>query len=143
MMLMGAQEPEKLLFYSLDVMRNYKDTFSFRLGGQVSPVPWLILRAGTYYETGAVPHSHTNIDFASFDRVGLSTGAAFKVKFLTFSLAYSHIIQPDRDVALDESEVYKYFPALPQQVSDQKFQVGAGRYETSYDIFSAAMAMDF
>lgn len=143
MMLMGAQAPEKLLFYSLDVTRNYEDTFSFRLGGQVSPVPGLTVRAGTYYETGAVPHSLTNIDFASFDRIGVATGVSYKLSLLTLSLAYSHIIQPDRKVAHDESEVYKYFPALEKQVSDQKFQVGAGTYETSYDIFSLAVAMDF
>jgi len=143
MMLMGAQAPEKLLLYPLDVMREYKDTFSFRLGGQFSPIPELMLRGGAYYETGAVPMHMTNIDFASFDRIGVSAGLGYKFRAITLSVAYSHIIQPDREVAPEDTGVYKYFPALPEPVSEQKFQVGAGKYESSYDIFSAALAFDF
>jgi len=133
----------KLMFSPVTIEKNYKDTWSFRLGGQYAVLDWLTLRLGGYYETGAVPLAYTNVDFASFNRFGLGTGFSLKWRWLKFSFAYSHVFQKDREVTLEETKVYKHFPAQVEPPTGEEFKVGAGTYESSYDIFSAALAFSF
>jgi long-subunit fatty acid transport protein len=109
----------------------------------VTPIPWLTLRLGGYYETGAVPLRYTNVDFASFNRFGLAAGLSLQWRFLRFSVAYSHVFQKDREVSIEETEVYKHYPLSEQEPEQDKLKVGAGTYETSYDIVSLALAFTF
>ena len=139
----GVSNADKLSFKPMSIPKRYKDTWSFRLGGQYSPVDWLVLRSGGYYETGAVPNDYSHLDFASFDRFGASGGASFKVSNLTLSLAYSHIFQQDRDVSAEETGVYRQYPLVDEQPRIAENAAGAGRFETSYDVFSAAVAYAF
>jgi len=139
----GVANADKLPFKPMSIAKEYEDTWSFRLGGQYSPMDWLVLRGGGYYETGAVPNKYTHLDFASFDRVGASTGASFKVSDLTLSLAYSHIFQQDRDISAEETGVYKQYPLVDDQPETPENAAGAGKFETGYDIFSAAIAYAF
>ena len=136
-------ESDKLEFEPVTITKNYKDTWSFRLGGQYRVIDWLTLRAGTYFETGAVPPAYTNVDFASFNRFGLAAGLSLEWRFLKFSAAYSHIFQKDREIATDESKVYKHYPVQSEAPEGDQFVAGAGTYETSYDIWSFALAFKF
>ena len=146
----GAQ---KLYFKSIDMPKNYEDSFSFRLGGDYNPLSWLSLRAGTYYETAAVPKAYTHLDFAGFERIGASCGISvqkenFKAlgvqwRKVKASLAYSHIFQPDREVALEETKVLKQYPLLDAPPEGQYAGAGAGKFETSYDILSLGVTFGF
>ncbi len=133
----------KFAFQPIKVPRHYKDTWSFHLGGDVAILDWLSLRAGTYYETGAVPAAYTNVDFASFDRVGASGGASFKWRWLTASLGYSHIFQAVREVSVAQTKVYKSFALRKDAPTDDEYKVGAGRFETSYNIYSVGLSAFF
>ena len=133
----------KFEFQPITIPRHYKDTWSFRLGGEVAPLEWLRVRAGTYYETGAVPTAYTNVDFASFDRVGAAAGLSLSWQWLTVSLGYSHIFQAVRDVSLAESKVFKSFALRADAPTDEKYKVGAGSFETSYDIYSVGLSAAF
>lgn len=144
MMMQGkVVNAEELPFKPMSIPKEYKDTWSFRLGGQYSPVDWLVLRGGGYYETGAVPNEYSHLDFASFDRIGASAGTSFKVDDFTLSLAYSHIFQQDREVDADETGVFKQYPLADEQPGTPEDAVGAGKFESAYDIFSAAVAYAF
>jgi long-chain fatty acid transport protein len=133
----------KFEFQPITIPRHYKDTWSFRLGGEVAPVKWLAVRAGTYYETGAIPAEYTNVDFASFDRIGAAAGLSVKWRWLTASLGYSHIFQAVRDVSVDETKVYKSFALRADSPTDDRYKVGAGRFDASYDIYSLGVSAAF
>ncbi len=133
----------KFEFQPITIPRHYKDTWSFRLGGEIAAREWLRVRAGTYYETGAVPNAYTNVDFASFDRIGVAGGLSFSWQWLTASLGYSHIFQAVRDVSVAETKVYKSFALRKDAPTDEKYKVGAGSFETSYDIYSLGISAAF
>ena len=139
----GVQgEANKQQFRPVIVPKNFRDTWSVRLGGDVRIVEWLQARLGAYYETGAIPVAYTNIDFASFDRVGLGTGLTFHWRWFDLSFAYSHIFQVDRVVSHERARVYTQFPMLSEApLAEDK--VNAGRYETSYDIYSLSLEAKF
>ena len=99
----------------------------------MAPLEWLSLRAGAYYETGAVPTAYTNVDFASFDRVGASGGLSVKWRWLTASLAYSHIFQAVRNVSVAETRVFENFAlrADAQQTTSTRLGPAASRRATT------------
>ncbi len=130
-------------FQTLEIPRHYKDTWSVRLGGQYAPLHWLTLRAGTYFETGAVPKAYTNVDFASFDRIGAAVGISGQFRWFTLSLGYSHVFQATREVSLEETKVYKAFALRPDAPTATEYKVGAGTFETGYDLFSVGLAARF
>jgi len=139
----GVQNAEELKFQPVKIPKAYDDTWSLRLGGQVSPLEWLTVHAGTYVESGAVPTENTNLDFTSFDRLGASGGLSFDWRTFRLSLAYSHIFQADRAVSQDETAVYKQFPVQSPAPQVDWVKVGAGTYSSSYDIVSAAISAGF
>jgi len=144
----GMQAPEKLEFKKDDdrkvsLPKEYEDTWSLRLGGQVSPLEWLTVHAGAYVETGAVPERNTNLDFTSFDRLGASGGLSFNWRTFRLSVAYSHIFQADRTVSPEETAVYKQYPVQTGSTDVDWVKVGAGTYSTSYDVLSAALSAGF
>ena len=58
----------------------FKDTYSVRLGGSAWVLPErLLLRAGAYYETGAVPGNYLSASTMDLDKVGGSVGAKVDV----------------------------------------------------------------
>ncbi len=136
----GATNTEKLQLGTITVPRKYKDTYSARLGGQYRPLSWMALRAGTYYETGSVPESHTTLDFASFDRMGIGVGLQFDIDSLGIAVGYSHIFQAKRTIATDQSGIMKQYPLQNTSPSGEDYQVGAGTYESSFDIFSVGLS---
>jgi long-chain fatty acid transport protein len=135
-----ASGADKLPFNPINIPKNYQDTWSFRLGGQYAPARWVAVRTGAYYETAAIPDKYTNLDFASFDRIGVGMGASGTFNGVTLSLAYSHAFQPERQVSVDTTEVYKQYPLLATQPTGPDARVGAGTFASSYDVFSFALS---
>lgn len=139
----GVVTATELPFQPVKIPKEYKDTWSLRLGGQVSPLDWLTVHAGTYLETGAVPEENTNLDFTSFDRLGASGGLSFNWNSWRLSLAYSHIFQADRSVSPDQTRVYKQYPVQTQSPEVDWIKVGSGTFASSFDVFSAAVSAGF
>ena len=98
--------PEGREINRLHMTRNYKDTFSFRFGGDY--LGWcasnrgLILRAGGYYETPASEEAWTNVDFTSFERFSGAFGASYHFGRFSLDGALSYVWSPERVV--DEGE---------------------------------------
>lgn len=145
----GATDTQQWTLRPISIPKQFKDTWSFRLGGQVAPISWLELRAGGYFETGSVENAYTNLDFASFNRVGLALGFSVLYRFAKLSFSYSHIFQSARDVSMEETKFFRQFPLLsaaPDTIIEgntDPIRVGAGHYETSYDILSVALSATF
>ncbi|AWV89420.1 OmpP1/FadL family transporter [Bradymonas sediminis] len=95
-LLLGGAEIDLGTLYQV---KNYKDTYSFRLGGSYAINEWLSGHAGGYYETGAQSNEYTNVDFVSWDRFASGLGVTFRLfDMLDLDLAYQHVFSPDRVV---------------------------------------------
>lgn len=122
--------------------RNYQDTYSVRLGGDWNAVPdHLTVRLGGYWESGAMPVKYTNVDFASYDRLGAAFGLTGRFYGVELGFAYAHVFQLPRDVHPNEAAVNaKYIDTVTSDVMDGP-AVNAGFYESSYDIISFSLAI--
>ena len=128
---------------NLRLIHNYKDTHSFRLGGD-----WNILagrlagRIGVGYETATVRLGRTALDFPAYRRFSAHVGATVRLGPADISLAYAHIFQPDRTVPFGGGLVRSAGPGgtcNPAQLTGEDAdacRVNEGDYEASYDVVS-------
>ena len=147
----GARYPLK----SMSIPKDYKDTWSFRLGGDYNVVRnKLWLRAGAFFETGATPRSTTYLDFMSFNRVGVTAGLSWRIWAFDIKLAYEHIFQPTRNIGINETKIHEVMPISPCRAPYTSPDchpggeppgpaVGGGEYKTSFDIVSAGISFNF
>ena len=138
----NVKDAEEKWFNSVQVPKKSRDTWSVRVGGDVRVAEWVQLRLGAYLETGSVPLAYTNIDFASFDRLGLGTGVTFHYRWFDLSFAWSHIFQQDRVVSHEDAQVYIQFPIIDDAPLDEH-KVNAGKFVTSFDIYSLSLEAKF
>ena len=148
----------------ISLKKNWKDTWSVRIGGDVMVVPDVLwLRVGGFFETGAISKAYSALDFLSFDRWGLSGGfTVVPYPGVELSAGYMHIFQEDRNLAEDESEVYQQRPANycdadtgyatgpdghPNCDTRSYYNgmpgapVGGGAYRSSFDILSLGLSI--
>lgn len=72
----------------------WKDSWSFRLGGDWNIMPGLAaLRIGLSYETKGVKDGFEQLDFAPFNRIGGHVGLTLRIGRFDISLAYAYIHQ--------------------------------------------------
>lgn len=89
--------------------KNWRDTFSLRLGGSWGAAEWLTVHAGGSLETAAQPAAYTNLVFSSWERYSGTTGASFHATdWLDVDVAFMHVHSPTRRV--DNGEVYQQIP---------------------------------
>lgn len=137
------------------IAKHWKDTLSLRLGGSYNlPNLPIGLMAGTFVETGAVPHNYENLDFASYDRLGVSGGVRGRAGPFDLTLAYSHIFQESRTVDEKYGKVFQQRPVAPCPEGCDPDGPGpgkgydgvpanAGKFTSSFDIISASAALRF
>ncbi len=136
----GVTNANPIYFKPIVIKRNFNDAWSFRLGSTCRPWELLGFSLGGYFEDGATPRAYSNIDFPSFNRFGVGTGLTLYWRMLELTASYSHSWQETRNIGRSESEVSIQFPLsdeapLPQHV------VGAGRFESSYDVISTSLTI--
>jgi long-chain fatty acid transport protein len=87
--------------------RNYHDTVSLRLGGEVTPLDSprypLRLRAGVLYDQSPIDDRHFDLMTPDSDKWGLSGGAGYAFRFgekvwLGVDLSYMHVFYAERDI---------------------------------------------
>ena len=79
--------------------RNYRNTHSFRLGGDWNVIPELLtLRLGGNYEISQSPEENTHLDFISNDRWGVAAGVGVHLGMFELNFAYSYVGLIERDV---------------------------------------------
>jgi long-subunit fatty acid transport protein len=98
----------------VSIDKRWRDTLSARLGGSYRVVKGLKLSAGTFYEQGATPRQYANIDFPSYDRVGLAGGVSYEVASgIELVVGYLHIFEVDFTVDETEAKVFQQRPINP------------------------------
>lgn len=133
--------------------REYKDTFALKLGSDIRLAEPLTLRLGAYVETAASPEAYTNLDFFPFFRVGMAIGASVHIGPIEISAAYQFVWQPERTVAVGESEVYMTRPLndAPEpagwntatQGEYQGLEVGSGSFMVAYHTAALSILASF
>jgi len=142
---------------TITMPRNWKDTWSLRLGSDVHVVQDLLtLRAGFFYESPAVPKEYTYIDILSFHRFGPSVGFSIEFHGFDFSAAYTYVFQMPVVVTEEESQIFQQMPGSPCQppYTDtnvcSEYYLGrpaapanAGTYLSDYHFLSVGLAYGF
>ena len=128
--------------YPMTLTRNWKDTYSVRVGGQWNAIPKrLIARLGWWWESAAQPLSYTMIDLPSWDRFGLGFGLSTEWRGVEVAFSYMHIFQLSRTVSEGQGRVYQ------QQVTNDgyvaRYPVNEGRYTSSIDVASIGLTLHF
>lgn len=96
------------------VPKHWKNTVSFKLGGDVVLVPdrWT-LRAGVYYESAVAPSAYANVDFPGGPQVGGALGGSFFVDGWEIAATYQLRVQPTVTISEADARVYQQVPASP------------------------------
>jgi long-chain fatty acid transport protein len=139
------------------IPKNFRDTVSVRLGGDVAVVPgWLSLRAGFFYESPAVRDGYVFLDSLSFHRFGPSGGLTLHLPHVDLSLAYTWLAQNVLVVTEEESRIYQQMPGSPCEapytdpalcsehyLGQPAAAANAGTYIANYHLFNASLAVNF
>lgn len=132
--------------------KRWRDSLSFRLGGSWNVLPdRLSVSAGGYWERGAVPVNYENLDFLSFDRVGLGGGARVALPApwaggLDLGLAYAHVFQETRTTTETYGKIFQHRPLAecPDACGGRTgVPANAGNFESSYDQLAASVTARF
>lgn len=142
---------------TIKVPRNWKDTFSLRLGGDWNVVPThFTLRGGFYYETGATPDAYAYIDTAPGARLGPSAGFSLSWYGFDLSASYSYLFSMPVTVTESESRSYQQVPGSPckapytdtfscnaNYLGKPSAPANAGNYFASYHMISVSLMYKF
>jgi long-subunit fatty acid transport protein len=132
---------------TFDVPHYYKDTFSVRTGGSYNLKlgrhrdQRLMLRAGFFWESAAAPQEWSRLDFDAFERFGATVGAGYKVRGITFNMAFAYIHMPTRDVT--NSKVTPIYPPEFSPPTQYYAYIGNGRFESRMWVLSLGAAVSF
>jgi long-chain fatty acid transport protein len=139
------------------VAKQWKNTLSFKLGGDVALVPdrWK-LRAGAYYESAVAPPAYANVDFPGGPMIGGAVGGSFLSGGLEVALTYQLRYQQTVTVSEQDARVYQQVPAStctppytstdncnPHYLNQPGPVVNAGTYSAMSHLVSLAVILRF
>ena len=119
----------------MSVERNFKDSVSYRLGGSLRPLSWLVLRLGGYYEKGTAPDEYLSVAAADLNKWSIGTGFGFIFSYVELDIGYMHVFQQDKEVKAGSSKVLQINPSNQEDAVAQ----GAGKYLSSYNIIGVSL----
>ena len=140
------------------IPKNWKNTFSLRLGGDVNIVDNRFkLRAGTFFESAAVDKAYAYVDFMASYRLGGSLGFSLTFGNFDVALSYAYIIEVPYTVSEKEGKIYQQMPGSPCEGPDYddpehcnehyygqpSATANAGTYIGSYHFSSLALSYKF
>ena len=122
--------------------RNMQDTHTIALGIEASLFRLFGARLGGMFETNSMPDATLTVLTPDNYKGMISVGVFIpKVRFAKtdwrFDLSYGRIIQPDRYVSPQDSQIYPANPIRPDLPPPAGVGgIGAGTYQVSYDIIA-------
>lgn len=136
---------------SLSLPHNWKDSYSFRLGGDYNIMPGLAaVRLGFTFETKGVEDGFEQLDFFPFMRFGAHVGLTMRLGFFDITLAYAHIHQVESVVAPANGQVIQIHAAQRfaelqggESLTGYGTIINAGRYTSNFDVVSLGLTYHF
>lgn len=111
-------------------IKNWKDVWAYRVGGQYALTPNLDLRAGYAYDNTPAPDATVAPELPDADRHNFSVGVGIHKNNVSLDLAYMYVLFKDRNV-------YNY----PYPVPTMQFQNGT--YSSDVHIMGANLTVKF
>lgn len=131
----------------LSLAKQWRDTVSVRLGGDVNVIPGhLTLRAGGYFESAATPNAYSHLDFPSFRRGGLGAGLTAGARGFYGTVGFLHVFQEARQVDELSGKVFQQRPLRPcpdRCGGASGVPANAGRFTSRYEILSLGIELRF
>ncbi|MDQ3036350.1 MAG: outer membrane protein transport protein [Myxococcota bacterium] len=92
-----------------DVPLGWRDTWVFRLGGEVTPIEWLHARAGLFYDMDAAPAETLAPSSPDMGRFGVTLGVGFDItRELGVDVSYSYVAFLGRESTSDDAPLARY-----------------------------------
>ena len=128
-----------ILLQELNLVRNYQDTYSVRLGGQYNAIPkWLTVRLGGWWESSAHRNEYTMVDLPSYDRFGVAAGLSTEWRGIEIGISYAHVFQMDRTVASGTGQIFQQI-LQPDGSITNGYALNEGSYSGSFDIITIGL----
>jgi long-subunit fatty acid transport protein len=131
----------------LSIQKKWKDTVSVRLGGDYNVLPpYLTVRAGGFWESGAMRENYSHLDFPSFMRGGIGAGLSGGYKGIYLTVGYMHIFQEDREVSEAGGKQYQERPLRPCPdgcAGASGVPANAGTFTSQFDLLSLGLEVRF
>ncbi|HUS33270.1 MAG TPA: outer membrane protein transport protein, partial [Kofleriaceae bacterium] len=110
----------------------WDDSWTLRAGGEYAVSSVLALRAGTYFDTSAVPDRTIERQYLDTDKLGLSGGASLRAGGWRFDAALDGVIPTTRTVENNAMDVMGFTPLVNKAPGDYRgtlitFEVAAAR----------------
>ena len=131
----------------LTLGKKWRDTHSIRVGGIYNVIPSTLgLSLGGFWESGAVPNNYSNLDFLSFDRIGMGSGVQYSGNGFDLNLSFLYVMQEDRTVDERYGKVFQARPLAPcpeQCDGLTGVPANAGKIESDYYQLNMGLVMHF
>lgn len=109
--------------------QNWRDTWVFRLGGEVSPIDWAHLRAGLYYDMEASPAETLGPASPDMARFGVTLGAGVDItREVGIDASYAYVTFVGRESTSEDAPLARYWGDLHVVAITARLAVG-GREE--------------
>lgn len=128
------------------VAEDFHDTVSVHLGGSVKVIPkWLELRAGYFFELGAIPNRTYNVQVIDNDKHGAAFGVSVRYWKMRFDVAYAYIYLADRTVTNSEKRQINplYEEDTGPYVQGRPTIVGNGSHRAHYHVLAASVSFAY
>lgn len=123
----------------LSIPKNWRDTFSVRLGGSYQVSPPLTLRAGYTYEVGAVPGSYYTIFNPDGDKHVFGSGLTYAWNDFELDFSAAYYAVENRNIA--NSKIRQINPIDAE--NELATVVGNGKYRTAHLIVGSGLTYRF
>jgi long-subunit fatty acid transport protein len=131
----------------LVIPKNWQDTVSVRLGGDVNVIPeYLSLRLGGLWESAAAPLEYSHLDFPSFMRGGMGAGITGGYRGVNLTVGYMHLFQESRTITDANSKVFQQRPSAPcpdRCGGLSGVPANSGKFTSKFDVLSLMIDIDF
>lgn len=125
----------------LDVItaqRNWQDTYSLRLGGEVNVLdPILNIVGGYFYEPTGIASANVDPSRTDFDKHGFALGARTSFFGFTGELSAMYVVLDTGEITDSAKPIST---AFPDEVQQYNTYVGNGSYSGGYFLISASLS---
>ena len=125
----------------MTVPQDWHSSFGLAAGAEWEAIgERLHVRAGLFYDSGAVPDHTLSVAWLDSHKVGIAAGLSVELWRFAFDLAYAHVFFLPRTV--EDSVVRQLNPLEPQE-PELLSVVGNGRYESGLDLLALTVRAAF
>jgi long-chain fatty acid transport protein len=128
----------------LTVPRNFRDTFSVRLGGEYGGgnerFNWRV-RAGISYERSAVPKEYLSVLALDLDKLTPSVGLSLGFSGVTIDILYAHVFGISTSVDPQQAKLYALSPVRADPIPQTA--INGGDYTLQANVIGLGLSYKF